>query len=150
MKRTIKILMGLIALVLMSFAASSCSKSAVDSKNIIGSWKLVNLFYVEYVDGEITNSVDDDCSYWYFIFEFKADGTGRRTSYNSKNGETTVYPITSWKIKGNKIEMNEVEDNVPHLVKMDIDELSENTLIFSGTVEYGTKTMYVKYTYNKI
>ena len=156
MKRTFKFLMGLIAAVLFCSAFASCTKigGSVDSKKIVGDWKLVNVIYRSYLNGEITANEEDKCSTWYFIFNFKADGTGMRTSINNNSGENTQYPITSWKIVGSRIEMWEKEDGVKKFVQMDIDELSDDTLIFSGAPEQktgnGILKHYVKYTYKRI
>ena len=156
MKRTFKFLMGLIAAVLFCSAFSSCTKIAgsVDSKKIVGDWKLENVIYKTYLNDEIKDDYEDDCSDWYFIFNFKADGTGMRTSINENSGENIQYPITSWKIVGSKIEMWEVEDGVKRFVQMDIEELSDDKLIFSGAPEQKTENgilkHYVKYTYKRI
>ena len=156
MKRTFKFLMGLIAAVLFCSVFSSCTKTegSVDSKKIVGDWKLVNVIHKTYLDDEIKDDYEDDCSDWYFIFNFKADGTGMRTSINENSGENIQYPITSWKIVGSRIEMWEVEDNVKKFVRMDIEELSDDKLIFSGTTEQKTGSgifkQYVKYTYTRI
>ncbi len=156
MKRTFKFLMGLIAAVLFCSVFSSCTKTegSVDSKKIVGDWKLENVIYKTYLDGEIQDDYEDDCSTWYFIFNFKADGTGMRTSINENSGENIQYPITSWKIVGSRIEMWEVEDGVKRFVQMDIEELSDDKLIFSGAPEQKTENgilkHYVKYTYKRI
>ena len=155
--RTIsKILMGLFIGTMMSLVFSSCTKTegSVDSKKIVGDWKLVNVIYKTYLNGEEKDGYEDNCSTWHFIFNFKADGTGMRTSINKNSGENTEYPITSWKIVGSKIEMWEVEDGVKRFVQMDIEELSDDTLIFSGAPEQKTENgilkHYVKYTYKRI
>ena len=156
MKRTLKFLMGLIALVLSCSVFSSCSKigGGDDSKKIVGSWKLVNMVYKSSLNDEIIFDEEDDCATWFFIYNFNADGTGNRTSNNLNSGEIIEYPITSWKISGKKIEMWEVEDGVKRFVQMDIEKLSDETLILSGTTEQknnnGILKHYVKYTYNRI
>lgn len=156
MKRTLKFLMGLIALVLSCSVFSSCSKigGGDDSKKIVGSWKLVNMVYKSSLNDEIIYDEEDDCATWFFIYNFNADGTGNRTSNNLNSGEIIEYPITRWKISGKKIEMWEVEDGVKRFVQMDIDKLSDETLILSGTTEQknnnGILKHYVKYTYNRI
>ena len=77
-----------------------------------------------------------------------------RTSINENSGENIQYPITSWKVVGSRIEMWEVEDNVKKFVRMDIEELSDDKLIFSGAPEQKTENgilkRYVKYTYKRI
>lgn len=156
MRSALRFLMGLIALVLSCSVFSSCSKigGGDDSKKIVGSWKLVNVVYKTSLNDETIYDDEDDCATWYYIYNFNADGTGNRTSNNLNSEEIIEYPITSWKITGNKIEMWEVEDGVKRFVQMDIDKLSDETLILSGTTEQktekGTLKHYVKYTYNRI
>lgn len=160
MNKTIQVVMGLITLILIGLAAASCSKlgSAIEdlayTQNIIGSWKLVNRYHTIHQNGELTYKDDDNCSTWYYIYEFDSDGTGKRTSTNLNSGDNEVYPITKWQIKGGKIEIWELEDNVSRLEKMDIDEISSSTLIFSGTVEHdgknGKQKQYIRYTYKRM
>lgn len=154
MKSTFKFLIGLITLVLFSFATSSCTKIGdnVDSKAIVGKWNLVNQVHKIYLNGEITYEQDEAPDRWGRTYEFKADGTGEKTSFNSQDNE--VYPITKWKITGSKIKITVVEEYATVEENFDIDELNDNTLIFSGTVEQkipdGIQKQYVKYTYERM
>lgn len=154
MKSTFKFLIGLITLVLFSFATSSCTKAGdnVDSKAIVGKWNLVNQVHKIYLNGEITYEQDEAPDRWGRTYEFKADGTGEKTSFNSQDNE--VYPITKWKITGSKIKITVVEEYATVEENFDIDELNDNTLIFSGTVEQkipdGIQKQYVKYTYERM
>lgn len=154
MKSTFKFLMGLISAVLISSLPTSCTKIGdnVDSKAIVGKWNLVNQVHKIYLNDEITYEQDEAPNGWGRTYEFKADGTGEKTSFNSQENE--VYPITKWKISGSKIKITVVEDNVSKEENFDIDELNDNTLIFSGTVEQkipdGIQKQYVKYTYERM
>ena len=154
MKSTLKYLMGLISAVLISSLPTSCTKIGgdVDSKAIVGKWNLVNQVHKIYLNGEITYDQDVTPNGWGRTYEFKADGTGEKTSFNSQ--ENDVYPITKWKITGSKIKISVVEENVPIEENFDIDELNDNTLIFSGTVTQtipdGIQKQYVKYTYERM
>ena len=154
MKSTLKFLMGLISAVLISSLPTSCTKigNNVDSKAIVGKWNLVNQVHKIYLNDEITYEQDETPNGWGRTYEFKADGTGEKTSFNSQENE--VYPITKWKISGSKIKITVVEDNVSKEENFDIDELNDNTLIFSGTVEQkipdGIQKQYVKYTYERM
>lgn len=146
--------MGLISAVLISSLPTSCTKigNNVDSKAIVGKWNLVNQVHKIYLNDEITYEQDEAPYGWGRTYEFKADGTGEKTSFNSQENE--VYPITKWKISGSKIKITVVEDNVSKEENFDIDELNDNTLIFSGTVEQkipdGIQKQYVKYTYERM
>ena len=146
--------MGLISAVLISSLPTSCTKigNNVDSKAIVGKWNLVNQVHKIYLNDEITYEQDETPNGWGRTYEFKADGTGEKTSFNSQENE--VYPITKWKISGSKIKITVVEDNVSKEENFDIDELNDNTLIFSGTVEQkipdGIQKQYVKYTYERM
>ena len=154
MKSTFKFLMGLISAVLISSLPTSCTKIGdnVDSKAIVGKWNLVNQVHKIDLNDEITYEQDEAPNGWGRTYEFKADGTGEKTSFNSQENE--VYPITKWKISGSKIKITVVEDNVSKEENFDIDELNDNTLIFSGTVEQkipdGIQKQYVKYTYERM
>ena len=154
MKSTVKFLIGLITLVLFSFATSSCTKAGdnVDSKAIVGKWNLVNQVHKIYLNDEIKYEQDETPDGWGRTYEFKADGTGQKTSFNSQ--ENDVYPITKWKITGSKIKITVVEDNVSKEENFDIDELNDNTLVFSGnviqTIPDGIQKQYVKYTYERM
>lgn len=154
MKSTFKFLMGLISAVLISSLPASCTKIGdnVDSKAIVGKWNLVNQVHKIYLNGEITYEQDEAPDRWGRTYEFKADGTGEKTSFNSQDNE--VYPITKWKITGSKIKITVVEEYATVEENFDIDELNDNTLIFSGTVEQkipdGIQKQYVKYTYERM
>ena len=154
MKSTFKFLIGLITLVLFSFATSSCTKAGdnVDSKAIVGKWNLVHVVHKIWTNGEITHNQNEPPKGWGWIYEFKADGTGQKTSFNSQDND--VYPITKWKITGSKIKLTVVEEYASVEENFDIDELNDNTLIFSGTVEQKfpdvIQKQYVKYTYERI
>ena len=160
MKSTFKFLIGLITLVLFSFATSSCTKAGgnVDSKAIVGKWNLVNQVHKIWTNGEITHNQDETPDgRWGRTYEFKADGTGEKTSFNyiPYYEEYVVSPITKWKITGSKIKLTVVEEYASVEENFDIDELNDNTLIFSGTVEQkmadrSIQKHYVRYTYNKM
>lgn len=154
MKSTLKFLMGLISAVLISSLPTSCTKIGgdVDSKAIVGKWNLVNQVHKIYLNDEIKYEQDETPDGWGRTYEFKADGTGQKTSFNSQ--ENDVYPITKWKISGSKIKITVVEDNVSKEENFDIDELNDNTLVFSGnviqTIPDGIQKQYVKYTYERM
>ena len=154
MKSTLKFLMGLISAVLISSLPTSCTKIGgdVDSKAIVGKWNLVNQVHKIYLNDEIKYEQDETPDGWGRTYEFKADGTGQKTSFNSQ--ENDVYPITKWKITGSKIKITVVEDNVSKEENFDIDELNDNTLVFSGnviqTIPDGIQKQYVKYTYERM
>ena len=154
MKSTLKFLMGLISTVLISSLPTSCTKIGgdVDSKAIVGKWNLVNQVHKIYLNDEIKYEQDETPDGWGRTYEFKADGTGQKTSFNSQ--ENDVYPITKWKISGSKIKITVVEDNVSKEENFDIDELNDNTLVFSGnviqTIPDGIQKQYVKYTYERM
>ena len=154
MKSTLKFLMGLISAVLISSLPTSCTKIGgdVDSKAIVGKWNLVNQVHKIYLNDEIKYEQDETPDGWGITYEFKADGTGQKTSFNSQ--ENDVYPITKWKISGSKIKITVVEDNVSKEENFDIDELNDNTLVFSGnviqTIPDGIQKQYVKYTYERM
>ena len=154
MKSTLKFLMGLISAVLISSLPTSCTKIGgdVDSKAIVGKWNLVNQVHKIYLNDENKYEQDETPDGWGRTYEFKADGTGQKTSFNSQ--ENDVYPITKWKISGSKIKITVVEDNVSKEENFDIDELNDNTLVFSGnviqTIPDGIQKQYVKYTYERM
>ena len=155
MKSTFKFLMGLISAVLISSLPTSCTKIGgdVDSKAIVGKWNLVNQVHKIWINGEITHNQDEAPNGWGRTYEFKADGTGEKTSFNSQDNE--VYPITKWKITGSKIKITVVEEYATVEENFDIDELNDKTLIFSGTVEQKMSNgdinrQYVKYTFERM
>lgn len=155
MKSTLKFLMGLISAVLISSLPTSCTKIGgdVDSKAIVGKWNLVHLVHKIWINGEITHNQDEAPNGWGWIYEFKADGTGQKTSFNSQDND--VCPITKWKITGSKMKITVVEEYATVEENFDIDELNDNTLIFSGTVEQKMSNgditrQYVKYTFERM
>ena len=62
--------MGLIAAVLFCSVFSSCTKieGSVNSKKIVGDWKLVHVIYKTYLNDEEKDGYEDDCSDWYLHF----------------------------------------------------------------------------------
>lgn len=151
MKTTIKFLIGLITLVLFSFATSSCTKAGDDSKTIVGSWKLVKTLDEQYSDGELTNRIENNCTDWWKVLEFKADGTGYETQYTEGVESTPFsYPL-NWIIEGSNLIISK-DSQAEH---WDIEKLNNKTLIFSITFEQqnyggGIHKMYYSETYERI
>lgn len=52
MKKTLKVMMGLVT-VLLSFAASSCSKDEMNEKNLEGKWQITSVDFKEYKEGKL-------------------------------------------------------------------------------------------------
>lgn len=153
MKRTVKFLIGLITLVLFSFATSFCAKPGddVDSNNIVGKWKLVKTLDEQYSDGELTNRNEDNCTNWWMVLEFKADGTGYETQYTEGvEGAPSSYPLI-WTIEGSNLIISK-DSQADH---WDIEKLNNKTLIISITFEQviyggGIDKMYYSEIYERI
>ena len=133
MERTVKILMGLIAGVLMIFATSSCSKDEVNEKNIEGKWQSTNVNYKEYKAGKLVNEESETCIEWYLGFNFKSDGTGQIISYSERESET--FQIT-WVIMGEKLMLTQYEEGESYTVTFDIIQLNSSSMTLSLTEEY--------------
>lgn len=132
MERTVKILMGLIAGVLMIFATSSCSKDEVNEKNIEGKWQSTNVNYKEYKAGKLVNEESETCIEWYLGFNFKSDGTGQIISYSERESET--FQIT-WVIMGEKLMLTQYEEGESYTVTFDIIQLNSSSMTLSLTEE---------------
>ena len=153
MKSTFKFLMGLITLVLFSFATSSCAKPGddVDSNNIVGKWKLVKTLDENYNDGELTNRNEENCTDWWRVLEFKADGTGYETHYTEGVEDTPPsYPL-NWIIEGSNLIISK-DSQADH---WDIEKLNNKTLIISIIFEQeiyggGIDKMYYSEIYERI
>ena len=153
MKSTFKFLIGLITLALFSFATSSCTKPGddVDNNNIVGKWKLVKTLDQHYSDGELTNSIENNCTDWWRVLEFKADGTGYETQYTEGvEGTPISYPLI-WTIEGSNLIISK-DRQAEH---WDLEKLNNKTLIISITFEQeiygcGIDKMYYGETYERI
>lgn len=130
MKRSIKVLMGLIAGVLLIFTASSCSK---DEMNIEGKWQSTNVSYKVYEAGKLVNAESETCVDWYYGFNFKSDGTGQRIYYES--GESETYQMT-WVIMGEKLMVTQYYEGESETTTFDIIEMKRASMILSMTDEY--------------
>ena len=70
MKTSCKIMMNLIIGIMMSLVISSCSKTEQDSQNVVGEWKISQLFMKYYENGTEVATVEEDNFYDYFNFIF--------------------------------------------------------------------------------
>ena len=132
MERTVKILMGLIAGVLMIFATSSCSKDEVNEKNIEGKWQSTNVNYKEYKAGKLVNEESETCIEWYLGFNFKSDGTGQIISYSERESETIQI---TWVIMGEKLMLTMYGEGESYTVTFDIIQLKSSSMTLSLTEE---------------
>ena len=151
MKRTIKIFMGLIAGVLLSFATSSCSKDEKNEKNIEGKWQSTSASYKEYEAGKLVYEESETCIEWYLGFNFKSDGTGQLISY--EEGDSYTSQIT-WVIMGEKLMITLYEEGESDTITFDIIEIKSNSMVLSMTDEYTSNSVQCKdittYNFKKI
>lgn len=133
MERTVKILMGLIAGVLMIFATSSCSKDEMNEKNIEGKWQSTNVNYKEYEAGKLAYEESETCIEWYLGFNFKSDGTGQIISY--EEGESETIQIT-WVIMGEKLMITQYVEGESDTITFDIIQIKSSSMTLSITDEY--------------
>lgn len=133
MKRTIKVLMGLIAGVLLIFTTSSCSKDEMNEKNLEGKWQSTSISYKEYEAGKLVYDESETCIEWYIGFNFKSDGTGQIIDY--EDGESDTYQMT-WVIMGEKLMVTQYYNDESETITFDIVEIKSNSMILSMTDEY--------------
>lgn len=148
MERTIKILMGLVAGVLMIFATSSCSKDEMNEKNIEGKWQSTNANHKEYEAGKLVYEESETCIEWYIGLNFKSDGTGQAIEY--EGGESDITQIT-WVIMGEKLMITLLyEEGESHTTTFDIIQIESSSMTLSRTEEYTDDGVQYKYivTYN--
>lgn len=154
MKRTIKVLMGLIAGVLLIFTTSSCSKDEMNEKNeknIEGKWQSTSVSYKEYEAGKLVYDESETCIEWYLGFNFKSDGTGQLISY--EEGESETYQIT-WVIMGEKLMVTQYYEGESETITFDIVEIKSASMTLSMTNEYTYNSVQCKdvstYNFKKI
>lgn len=151
MKRTIKVLMGLIAGVLLIFTTSSCSKDEMNEKNIEGKWQSTSVSYKEYEAGKLVYDESETCIEWYLGFNFKSDGTGQLISY--EEGESETYQIT-WVIMGEKLMVTQYYEGESETITFDIVEIKSASMTLSMTEEYTYNSVQCKdvstYNFKKI
>ena len=151
MKKSIKIFMGLIAGVLLSFATSSCSKVEINENNIEGKWQSTSASYKVYEADKLVSEESEACIDWYLGFYFKSDGTGQVVNY--ENGKPDTYKMT-WVIMGEKlmVKLNFGEES--ETVTYDIVEIKSDSMALSETYEYTLNGVQCKevetYYFNKI
>ena len=134
--RTIsKNMMGLFIGMMMSLVVSSCAKENqnqqnVYEQNVIGEWKISQLFITYYENGVEQDTVEEENFYSYFNFDFKSDGT-LRAYFDEEAGESP-NPI-SWKIeKGKMIFKEDFQDHDDREYVLDILELTKSSMILSN------------------
>lgn len=151
MKRTIKILMGLIFGVLLSFATLSCSKDKMNETNLEGKWQSTSVNNKSYEAGKLVYEEAATCIEWYLGFNFKSDGTGQLITY--EDGESDTYQMT-WVIMGEKLMVTEYYEDESETITFDIVEIKSNSMILSETYEYTDNSIQCKdvttYNFKKI
>ena len=133
MKRTIKVLMGLVCGVLLSLSTSSCSKDEMNEKNLEGKWQSVSYKYKEYEADKLVDEYSQTCVDWYIGFNFKSDGTGQVIYY--EEGESDTYQMT-WVIMGDKLMVTEYDGEDSETMTYEIIEIKNNSMALSVTDEW--------------
>ena len=130
--RTIsKIMMGLFIGMMMSLVVSSCAKENQYQQNVIGEWKISQLFITYYENGVEQQTVEEENFFNYYNFDFKSDGT-LRVYFDEEAGESP-NPI-SWKIENCKMIFKEdFQDRDDREDVLDILELTKSSMILSNT-----------------
>lgn len=147
MKTNCKIMMNLIIGIMMSLVISSCSKTEQDSQNVVGEWKISQLFMKYYENGTEVATVEEENFYEYFNFIFYSDGTLR--AYFDDNVGESPNPIT-WKIEDGKMIFKEVlQDGKEYEYVLDIVELTKSSMILAMLHnEYDMQGVHYKSTLN--
>ena len=136
--RTIsKIMMGLFIGMMMSLVVSSCAKenqnqqNIVDEQNVIGEWKISQLFITYYENGVEQQTIEEENFYNHYNLDFKSDGTVR-VYFDEEVGQSP-NPI-SWKIENGKMIFKEdFQDRDDREDVLDILELTKSSMILSNT-----------------
>ena len=131
MKTIGKIMVGLITGIMMSLVVSSCAKENQNQQNVIGEWKISQLFITYYENGVEQDTVEEENFYSYFNFDFKSDGTVR--AYFDEEAGESPNPI-SWKIENVQMIFKEDfqdRDDIEYV--LDILELTKSSMILSNT-----------------
>ena len=130
--RTIsKIMMGLFIGMMMSLVVSSCAKENQYQQNVIGEWKISQLFITYYENGVEQKTVEEENFFNYYNFDFKSDGTVR-VYFDEESGQSP-NPIT-WKIENGKMIFKEdFQDHDDREDVLDILELTKSSMILSNT-----------------
>ena len=130
--RTIsKIMMGLFIGMMMSLVFSSCAKENQNQQNVIGEWKISQLFITYYENGVEQATVEEENFYNYFNLDFKSDGIVR-VYFDEESGQSP-NPIT-WKIENGKMIFKEdFQDRDDREYVLDILELTKSSMILSNT-----------------
>lgn len=136
--RTIsKNMMGLFIGMMMSLVVSSCAKENqnqqnVYEQNLIGEWKISQIFITYYENGVELDSVEEEENFYsYFNFDFKSDGTVK--AYFDDEVGQSPNPI-SWKIENGKMIFKEdFQDSDDIEYVLDILELTKSSMILSNT-----------------
>ena len=125
-KKNLLWLLSLLMIVSVSF--TSCNKDDdddVDLKTaIIGKWKSVSdVYYVDGVDDGDPDIYDEN---YYYLLEYKSDGTYTNTLF--QNGEESKHSggAGTWKIEGNKLICKDIRDDDEEETRVTI---NGNTLI---------------------
>lgn len=132
--RTIsKIMMGLFIGMMMSLVVSSCAKENQYQQNVIGEWKISQLFITYYENGVEQKTVEEENFFNYYNFDFKSDGTVR-VYFDEESGQSP-NPIT-WKIENGKMIFKEdFQDHDDREDVLDILELTKSSMILSTVDE---------------
>lgn len=130
--RTIsKIMMGLFIGMMMSLVVSSCAKENQYQQNVIGEWKISQLFITYYENDVEQQTVEEENFFNYYNFDFKSDGTVR-VYFDEESGQSP-NPIT-WKIENGKMIFKEdFQDHDDREDVLDILELTKSSMILSNT-----------------
>lgn len=141
MKKTLKVMMGLVT-VLLSFAASSCSKDEMNEKNLEGKWQITSVDFKEYKEGKLVEEFKDGQDTWVEDLVFKSDGTGQMVSRKG------IFPIT-WVVMEEKLMITVSYGGDPDTTIFDIVEIKGKSMIISETLEEYMDVQYKwVYTYN--
>ena len=131
MERTVKILMGLIAGVLMIFATSSCSKDEMNNKNIEGKWQSTDVNYKKYEAGNL--EYEDSGASTDIGLNFKSDGTGQLIGYSERESKTIQI---TWVIMGEKLILTQYKEGESHTVTFYIIQIKSSSMTLSMIEEY--------------
>lgn len=130
-------MMGLFIGMMMSLVVSSCAKENqnqqnVYEQNLIGEWKISQIFITYYENGVELDSVEEEENFYsYFNFDFKSDGTVK--AYFDDEVGQSPNPI-SWKIENGKMIFKEdFQDSDDIEYVLDILELTKSSMILSNT-----------------
>ena len=126
MKRTLKFLIGLVTIGLISV---SCSKDEMNEKNVEGKWQSTKVAYEYFEDGKLVEEGSESCIDWYLGFNFKSDGTGQVVYY--EGGEAETYQMT-WVIMGEKLIVSDEDSDT---FTFDIVEIKSSSMILSMVYE---------------